>query len=74
MTGRRNNAVGPQLRAGQPVTGKLIPVLAALLLVAGLMTATQCLAHAFRYHPSLGACPRMAQRDTLPWQSLNFRA
>ena len=55
MTGRRNNAVGPQLRAGQPATGKLIPVLAILFLAAGLMTATQCLAHSFRYHLSLGA-------------------
>lgn len=30
--------------------------------------------HLGRCQQRLGGCPRMAQRATLPWQSLNFRA
>lgn len=55
MTSRRNNAVGPQIRAGkQATTGKTIPVLAALVLAAGLATATQYFAQEFGYPALLG--------------------
>ena len=49
MTDKRNNAVGPQIRARQQTRDKITPVLAVLFLIAGLMTATQFFAHDFRY-------------------------
>lgn len=51
-----NNAVGPQVqaRAKKRKTGRIIPVLAVLSLVAGLQTASQFLAQDFRYQPALG--------------------
>jgi len=54
MTEKRNNAVGPQIRAGKPKTGKLIPVLALMTLAVGLATSTQFFAHEFGYHAALG--------------------
>ena len=54
MTGKRNNAVGPQIRARQQANGKLIPILAFLFLVAGLVTSTQFFAHDFGYQAASG--------------------
>ena len=59
MTEKRNNAVGPQIRARQQTRGKITPVLAVLFLIAGLMTATQFFAHDFRYQTALGSHYRL---------------
>lgn len=50
---KMNNAVGPQIREKNK-TNKLLPVLAALVVVAALQAATQYFAYAFAYHASLG--------------------
>jgi type IV secretion system protein VirD4 len=55
MNERFNNAVGPQVRAKKEGPGKVIPVLAAVSIAAGLQAATQFFAHDFRYQSSLGA-------------------
>ncbi|MCD2513321.1 type IV secretory system conjugative DNA transfer family protein [Comamonas endophytica] len=55
MKDRFNNAVGPQVRAGQARPGKVVPLLALVALLAGVQAATQFLAHDLQYHPSLGA-------------------
>jgi len=55
MKDKFNNAVGPQVRAKQPGSSKVIPVLAILSLAAGLQAATQFFAHDFRYQAVLGA-------------------
>ena len=54
MTEKRNNAVGPQIRANKPQTSKLIPILALITLAAGLATSTQFFAHEFSYQAALG--------------------
>jgi len=54
MTEKRNNAVGPQIRANKPQTSKLIPIMALITLAAGLATSTQFFAHEFGYQSALG--------------------
>ena len=54
MTGKFNNAVGPQVRAEKEGIGKVIPTLAVLFLGCGLQTATQYFAHNYNYHKALG--------------------
>jgi type IV secretion system protein VirD4 len=51
---KRNNAVGPQVRAGKPKGSKLLPVLGAISLGGGFQAATQFFAHNFDYQPALG--------------------
>jgi type IV secretion system protein VirD4 len=51
---RFNNAVGPQVRIQKKGSDKLIPVLAASSLIAGLQSATQYFAHDFAFQPVLG--------------------
>ncbi|OAI06721.1 MULTISPECIES: type IV secretory system conjugative DNA transfer family protein [Methylomonas] len=54
MKDKFNNAVGPQIRAGQPRVGLVIPALAIASLVAGLQSATQFFADEFNYQSTLG--------------------
>ena len=54
-TDKRNNAVGPQVRAKKVKSGKLTtPLLALLSLMAGLIAASQFFANAFQYQAALG--------------------
>ncbi|WP_262966117.1 type IV secretory system conjugative DNA transfer family protein [Methylobacter psychrophilus] len=55
MKDRFNNAVGPQVRIDKPKSGKIIPVLAVVSLLAGLQSATQFFASEFGYQTQLGA-------------------
>lgn len=55
MKDRFNNAVGPQVRTEKRAGSLAIPVLALIVLAAGLQCATQFFANAFQYHPALGA-------------------
>jgi len=55
MNEKRNNAVGPQVRAKRKGPGKVIPALAMLSMVTGLQAATQLFAHDFNYQAVLGA-------------------
>ncbi|MET1116961.1 MAG: type IV secretory system conjugative DNA transfer family protein [Comamonas sp.] len=71
MNDRFNNAVGPQVRAGKPRAGWLVPLLALLALVAGLQAATQFLAHDLQYHPALGAHWRQFYA---PWSGVLWAA
>ncbi|MDF7677043.1 type IV secretory system conjugative DNA transfer family protein [Neisseriaceae bacterium ESL0693] len=52
---KMNNAVGPQMRSAKPKSRKLLPILAFLSLVSGLIAATQYFAYTFDYHASLGS-------------------
>lgn len=54
MNEKRNNAVGPQVRA-KPKTSKAIPVLTVAFLGSGMVAATQFFAHEFKYQDALGA-------------------
>jgi type IV secretion system protein VirD4 len=67
MKDRYNNAVGPQVRAKKRDTGRIIPFLAALSLVAGLQTATQFFASDFRYQRVLGTS---IHKVYTPWSIL----
>ena len=49
MKDKFNNAVGPQVRVDKPKAGKIIPVLAAVFMLAGLQSATQFFANEFGY-------------------------
>lgn len=51
---KMNNAIGPQVRSAKPRVSKLLPLLGALSLGAGLQAATQYFAHTFDYQESLG--------------------
>ena len=51
---KMNNAIGPQVRSAKPRVSKLLPLLGALSLGAGLQAATQYFAHTFDYQASLG--------------------
>ncbi|WP_206245867.1 type IV secretory system conjugative DNA transfer family protein [Novosphingobium terrae] len=51
---KRNNAVGPQVRAKAQRRSPLVPALAVTSLVAGASVATQICAHDFRYQSVLG--------------------
>lgn len=51
---KMNNAIGPQVRSAKPRASKLLPLLGALSLGAGLQAATQYFAHTFDYQASLG--------------------
>lgn len=51
---KMNNAVGPQVRTKKGAGGKLLPVLGAVSLGAGLQSATQFFAHTFNYQANLG--------------------
>lgn len=53
MNEKRNNAVGPQVRA-KPKTSKVIPLLAIGFLVGGIASATQFFAYHFNYQDTLG--------------------
>ena len=52
---KRNNAVGPQVRARRSATGWLLPALGVLSLLGGLQAATQFFAHEARYSSQLGS-------------------
>jgi type IV secretion system protein VirD4 len=67
MKDRFNNAVGPQVRVDQSKSGKIIPVLAVIFMLAGLQSATQFFANEFGYQPQLG--PHY-QHIYLPWSIL----
>ena len=54
MKDKFNNAVGPQIREKKNSTNKVIPMLAAFSLLAGLSASTQYFANKFNYHESLG--------------------
>src|SRR5713226_8684594 len=64
-----NNAVGPQVRAPRAKSGRTIPALAALSLLAGLQSATQFFAHEFQYQSALGA---HFQHLYAPWSILHW--
>jgi len=49
-----NNAVGPQVREARKGPGYLLPSLAALAVVVGLVSATQYVASEFAYQAALG--------------------
>jgi len=53
MKDRFNNHVGPQVKVDQPKS-RLIPVLAVVVMLAGLQSATQFFAYEFGYQPQLG--------------------
>ena len=67
MKDKFNNAVGPQVRVDKPKAGKIIPVLAAVFMLAGLQSATQFFANEFGYQPQLGA---HYQHIYTPWSIL----
>ena len=69
MTIPMNNAVGPQVRAADPKSGKLLPMLGALSLAGGLQAATQFFAHTFNYQTNLGAHLGYLYA---PWSILNW--
>ena len=71
MKDRFNNAVGPQVHANRPRTGRTIPVLAAATLVGGLQAASQFFAHAMRYQAALG--PNLNQVYP-PWAIIRWTA
>lgn len=66
---KRNNAVGPQVRAKAPTSNKTLPALAVLSVIAGLQAATQTAAHLFTYQPQLG---RNYQHLYAPWDVLTW--
>jgi len=51
---KRNNAVGPQVRAKPARRSALVPALAVLSLLSGMVVATQICGHDFRYQAALG--------------------
>jgi type IV secretion system protein VirD4 len=67
MKDRFNNAVGPQVRIDKPKSGKIIPALAVVSMLAGLQSATQFFASEFGYQPQLGA---HYQHIYMPWSIL----
>jgi type IV secretion system protein VirD4 len=67
MKDKFNNAVGPQVRVDKSKSGKIIPVLAVVFMLAGLQSATQFFANEFGYQPQLG--PHY-QHIYLPWSIL----
>jgi len=67
MKDKFNNAVGPQVRVDKPTSGKIIPILAVVFMLAGLQSATQFFAHEFGYQPQLGA---HYQHLYAPWRIL----
>ena len=69
MKDKFNNSVGPQVRARQPGSSKVIPILAILSLCAGLQAATQFFAHDFRYQAVLGAS---FHKIYPPWEILRW--
>jgi len=69
MKDRFNNAVGPQVRLPKRHGNLVIPVLAVLVLCAGLQSATQFFAHTFSYQPALGS---HLNHFYLPWNILRW--
>lgn len=69
MKDKFNNAVGPQVRTGSRPMGMLLPVLAVLVLLAGLQASTQFFAHTFHYHAALGP---HHERLYPPWRILSW--
>ena len=67
MKDKFNNAVGPQVRVDKPKSGKIIPVLAVVFMLAGLQSATQFFAYEFGYQPQLGT---HYQHIYAPWSIL----
>ncbi|MDD5267597.1 MAG: type IV secretory system conjugative DNA transfer family protein [Methylococcales bacterium] len=67
MKDKFNNAVGPQVRVDKPKSGKIIPVLAVVFMLAGLQSATQFFANEFGFQPQLGA---HYQHIYAPWSIL----
>jgi type IV secretion system protein VirD4 len=55
MKDRFNNQVGPQVRSDKTKSGWIIPILAFLIMIAGLQSATQFFAYELGYQPQLGA-------------------
>jgi len=70
MKDKFNNSVGPQVRAKQPGSSKVIPILAILSLSAGLQAATQFFAHDFRYQAVLGASFHKIYPTWKAWKKL----
>ena len=60
MKDKFNNAVGPQVRVDHPKSGKIIPVLAVVFMLAGLQSATQFFANEFGYQPQLGGVKQLS--------------
>ncbi|WP_373991707.1 type IV secretory system conjugative DNA transfer family protein [Duganella sp. BuS-21] len=69
MKDRFNNAAGPQVRSSRKHTIPAIPILAILVLLAGLQSATQFFAHTFKYQPALGV---HAHQLYAPWKILSW--
>ncbi len=55
MKDRFNNKAGPQVRTEKSKKGQWIPVLAVVVILSGLQTATQFFAYDFGYQTQLGA-------------------
>lgn len=69
MKDRFNNAPGPQVRLPKKRRNLTIPLLAVCVLVAGLQSATQFFAHAFKYQPALGD---HLHQFYLPWRIVSW--
>jgi type IV secretion system protein VirD4 len=69
MKERFNNAVGPQVRVPVPRANLAIPILAVLVFVAGLQSATQFFAYSFKYPEVLG---RHVHQAYVPWAILTW--
>lgn len=69
MKDRFNNAPGPQVRLPKKRRNLTIPLLAICVLVAGLQSATQFFAHAFKYQPALGD---HLHQFYLPWRIVSW--
>ncbi|WP_228892998.1 type IV secretory system conjugative DNA transfer family protein [Pseudoduganella aquatica] len=71
MKDRFNNAVGPQVRLSTKHANLAIPILALLVLAAGLQSATQFFAHSFKYQPVLG---HHVNQVYAPWDIFKWAA
>jgi type IV secretion system protein VirD4 len=69
MKDRFNNAAGPQVRSPKAHKNLAIPILAVCVLLAGLQSATQFFAHAFKYQPALGS---HFHQLYVPWRILSW--